>query len=354
KGGELHRLDFAGGQRATSSMTGPVNPTSSDGEAMTLEVEIVRDRTRDVALIRLGDQDVVLAAGEWSDWIPVGFDPGVLGGPVPGMVRLYLRQVRPTVHLFSTPINIDPLDPAMPLSSPERYAADLARATGRYYTQGMPENTKARSSGALNEEEFLSIVDRVMDETEAALDHELSRFTGGLLFVYLSSIDQTSHVFYRSMQPDAPEDEKAYADVIPSLYRRVDAWIPRILEKVPEGTELVIMSDHGFAPYHTKVHLNTFLARRGYLTVLPPEERTPGSLGHIDWSQTQAYAYGLNQLFLNLEGRERHGVVPPSERDVLLRRIEADLLSLRDPRTGATAITRVDRLPEGRFADREP
>jgi predicted AlkP superfamily phosphohydrolase/phosphomutase len=218
----------------------------------------------------------------------------------------------------------------------------------------MPENTKSLSSGALTPAEFLSVVDRVMDETEAALDHELARFPGGLLFVYLSSIDQTSHVFFRSLDPDAPEADRAHADVIPSLYRRVDTWIPRVLEKVSEHTELLIMSDHGFAPYRTKVHLNTFLAQRGYLSVLPESERGRGSLGHIDWSQTQAYAYGLNQLFVNLAGRERHGVVPASEREVLLRRLERDLLGLRDPSSGATAITRVDRLPPGRFADREP
>ena len=31
----------------------------------------------------------------------------------------------------------------MPISHPAGYAGDLARATGRFYTQGMPEDTKA-------------------------------------------------------------------------------------------------------------------------------------------------------------------------------------------------------------------
>ena len=354
QGGIVHRLDFAGGQRASGRLSGPPSPTSSTGAIMEIEVDIVRDQTRDVALIRLGDQDVILAAGEWSEWIPIGFDAGLLGGTIPGMVRLHLRQVRPTVHLYVSPINIDPIDPAMPVSSPERYAADLARAAGRFYTQGMPEDTKALSSGALSPDEFLSMVDGIMGETEAALDHELERFHGGLLFVYLSSLDQTSHVFFRSLDPDAPAADRAHADVIPALYRRVDAWIPRVLERAPEGTALVIMSDHGFAPYRTKVHLNSFLAQRGYLNVLPPDQRQPGSLGHIDWANTQAYAYGLNQVFVNLRGRERHGAVDEAEREVLLRRLEGDLLSLRDPDTGATAITRVDRAEAGRFPERAP
>jgi predicted AlkP superfamily phosphohydrolase/phosphomutase len=270
------------------------------------------------------------------------------------MVRLYLRRVRPTLHLYISPINLDPLSPALPISSPPRYAGDLAREIGRFYTQGMPEDTKALASGALAPAEFLAIVDRVMTETEAALDRELARYRGGLLFVYLSSIDQTSHVFYRSLDPAASPADRADADAIPALYRRVDRWIGEILPRLGDGTELVVMSDHGFAPYLTKVHLNTFLARRGYLAVLPPGRRLPGPLGHIDWSRTQAYALGLNQVFLNQQGREPEGTISPGERDVVLERLTRDLQALRDPDSGETAVTRVLRPPAGRFSARAP
>ena len=353
KGGIAHRIAFRG-DRAPSELTGPPNPTRTSGDAMTVQLEVVRDPDRDVALVRLGDREVLLAAGEWSDWTPIAFDPGALGGEVSGMVRLYLRQVRPTFHLYVSPINLDPLDPEMPLSSPSRYAADLARDIGRFYTQGMPEDTKALSSGALAPREFLDIADRVMGETEAALRRELARFRGGFLFVYLSSIDQTSHVFFRSLDPGAPPEERAFADAIPALYRRVDGWIRLVREGAPPGTTLLVMSDHGFAPYRTKVHLNTFLARQGYLAVHPPRRARPGPLGHIDWSRTQAYAFGLNQVFVNLRGREAHGTVPPGERDLVLGRLERDLLALRDPASGSTAISRVERPPPGRFASRTP
>lgn len=354
KAGIAHRIDFGGGDRATSALDGPPNPTRTSPEAMAVPLEVVRDPERDVALIRLGGRELVLAAGEWSDWTPIAFEPGMLGGAVTGMVRLYLRHARPTFHLYVSPINLDPLDPAMPLSSPPRYASDLARDIGRYYTQGMPEDTKALSSGALSPREFLAISDRVMDETEASLRRELARFRGGFLFVYLSSIDQTSHVFFRSLDPDAPAEERAFADAIPALYRRVDGWIRLVREQAPPGATLVVMSDHGFAPYRTKVHLNTALARRGYLALHPPGQARPGPLGHIDWSRTQAYAFGLNQVFLNLRGREAHGVVAPAEREVVLRRLERDLHALRDPASGSTAITRVARPPPGAFGDRAP
>jgi predicted AlkP superfamily phosphohydrolase/phosphomutase len=352
--GIVHAIDFAGGHTARAELTGPPDPLSSSGAALTLPVEIIRDPEVDAAVIRIGGRDVILVGGEWSEWLPVAFDPGLLAGAIPGMLRLYLKRVHPTFELYVSPINIDPIDPALPIASPPRYAADLARDVGRFYTQGMPEDTKALATGALTADEFLAIVNRVMAETRAVLDRELDRFRGGFLFVYLSSIDQASHVFFRSLDPSAPAADRAHADVIPALYRRVDRWIGEVAARVGPDTRIVVMSDHGFAPYHTKVHLNAFLADRGYLAVAPPDRRTPGPLGHIDWERTQAYAFGLNQVFVNLSGREARGAVPPGERDVVLARLERDLLALRDPGSGQTAVTRLDRPARGAFPGRAP
>ncbi len=63
KGGILHRIDFAGTERARTHLTGPPSPTSSDGEAIAKSQVGRRDRARDLALVRLGGTDLLLAAG---------------------------------------------------------------------------------------------------------------------------------------------------------------------------------------------------------------------------------------------------------------------------------------------------
>ncbi len=352
--GVVHAVDFGDTNKVRSVLEGPPAPSSASAKAMTIPVAVARDGQRDVALVRIGDREAILEAGEWSEWLPVAFDGGVLSGELGGMVRLYLRSVRPHLHLYVSPINIDPVAPAMELSSPASYVEKLAAEVGRFYTQGMPEDTKALSGGALTDDEFLAQADYIWQEEVAFAERELKRYRGGALFLYFSVIDQVSHMFWRALEPDAAPEDARYADVIPGLYERADALVGRILQAAPPGTEVVVMSDHGFNSYRYKVHLNTWLAQNGYLQVLPPDERQPGPLGHIDWANTQAYALGLNQLFLNLKGREQHGVVPLEDKELLLRRLTRELESFRDPSTGGLVITDVTAPADGAFPDRTP
>jgi predicted AlkP superfamily phosphohydrolase/phosphomutase len=145
-----------------------------------------------------------------------------------------------------------------------------------------------------------------------------------------------------------------YAHVIPDAYARADAAIGTVLERAGDDVDVIVLSDHGFAPLRKKVHLNTWLAQRGYLAVRAQEDVEPGPLGHIDWDKTQAYALGLNQLFLNLKGREANGVVAPERRAVVLRRLVRDIESWRDSDTGQLVITRVVEPGREHFPDRAP
>jgi predicted AlkP superfamily phosphohydrolase/phosphomutase len=349
----VHALDFGGGQLARSTLTGPPYDLCEAGRVLELPVEIAIDRRRPVAMLRVGDHQLLIEEKKWSGWVPIVYDTGMFGGGVPGIVRFYLRSLRP-FHLYVSPVNIDPLSPALPISIPASYAAELARELGRFYTKEMKPDTKALSAGVLSEEEFLAQVDLSMREEEAMLDRELARFHGGLLFFYMSATDQLSHVYFRALAPDASEHDRKYAHVIPDVYARADAVLSKLLEFAGNRYDVVVMSDHGFAPYEKKVNLNDWLAERGYLAVHPPKKAEKGPLGHIDWANTQAYALGLNGLFLNLAGREPNGVVPPAEAELVMQRLERDLKEFIDPETKAPVVNRLVRPPVGEFRERAP
>ena len=87
------------------------------------------------------------------------------------------------------------------------------------------------------------------------------------------------------------------------------------MPKVDENTTLLVLSDHGFAPYRHSFNLNTWLLNNGYIT-RKEGVTADGSepFFDVDWSRTRAYGLGLNGLYLNIRGREHEGIVDPARR----------------------------------------
>ena len=99
---------------------------------------------------------------------------------------------------------------------------------------------------------------------------------------------------------------------------------------------------HGEAAacFDRAVHLNTVLLYAGLLALDDPSNTSEEELfPHVDWSRTQAYAMGLNSIYLNRLGRERGGIVSEGEeaRDVIAK-IKKALTEFLDPDTGERVI----------------
>lgn len=336
--GIVHPIDFAGGPVVQSRLDGP-------DDDLYAPLKIALDRENKSVLVEIGAEKVILRPGEWSDWVPADLGESLTGAALHGMVRLHLRDIEP-FHLYVSPINTDPVDSELHIAEPPAWAESMAKQIGRFYTQGMAEDTKALSGGALSDEEFLAQAEIVFDERVDMLRYEMERYQGGLFFFYFGSIDQVGHMYYGSLSEDALPQYKKYDYVVPETYERMDKVVGEVLEWAGDRPVL-LMSDHGFAPYTWHVHLNTWLAQQGYLEVLPQDRVQKGELGHIDWANTQAYALGLNQLFLNTEGREAKGVVTEADRELTLQQLERDLKSWRHAETGRRVVTEVIRPPRG-------
>ncbi len=360
EGGRLRRVEVVD-DTVRAALEGPDNPLRRDSQMLTTPVIAYLDRTAGAARIVIGDEERVLKAGEWSDWIPVSFHLGPMQS-LNGMCRVFLRQVQPDFELYVSPINLDPTSPALTVSSPSGFARDLARATGRFYTQGMPEDTKAYTAGVFDTDEFLRQASMTASENRQQFRYLLDRFRGGLFFHYFGHVDQVSHVMWRTMDPSHPAyvaaRDEPYRGVIEKLYVGLDAIVGEALAKMPADTLLVVMSDHGFTSWRRSFNLNRWLEEEGYLALKNPAQRGDGLLQDIDWNRTRAYALGLNGLYINVKGRERFGIVEPSDRDRLAAEIQAALLQAIDPQLRTRAITAVFR-PQGashplRHPDRTP
>jgi predicted AlkP superfamily phosphohydrolase/phosphomutase len=346
-GGQLIRFETRP-DHLIARIPGPADPFRNDGRRVFADLRVHVDSERPIALIRTPDDEVLLEQGEWSDWIPLEFRMFASLVSVPGMVRLYLKRVHPQTELYVSPVNLDPRRPAQVISSPEDYAPRLAEAVGPFYTQEMPEETKALSAHVLSPDEFLSQSAIVLGERRRLLRFELDRFKrsdgDAFLFFYLSSVDQRHHMMARHSDPAHPahaaQVPTSLRDAMDMTYREVDGIIGDIMAGIGPQTALVVMSDHGFSRFYRQAHLNTWLETNGYLVQSEPERRRDSDwLSSLDWSRTRAFSIGLNSLYINVKGRERDGIVPASQRLDLAREIASRLMEWRDQTTGKPVIT---------------
>ena len=361
--GAAHLVDVVN-NRVTAQLVGPPNtfrrfpvddPPARVGAGeieyenpdLTVDFEVFLDPEAPAAKLIVQDHEFVLNEGEWSDWISIDFEMVPFLVSISTSARFYLQEIRPDFKLYVTPLQIDPANPALPISTPDDWSAEVSAQIGRFYTQELPEDTDAFLDGIFTARDFWDQSQFIYQERRRALDNMLDTFDEGFLFFYFSSVDQGSHMLYHFRDPEHPafEVDDLLATGMRTLYEEMDEALGRVLEEVDERTTLIVMSDHGFAPFYWGVHLNSWLLERGYVTLKDPSRQGQLPLYlNVDWSQTTAYALGLQGLYVNLRGRDMHGVVSPgAEHQQLLDRLETDLLAMVDDRNGQSPVQLVYR-----------
>lgn len=385
--------------KIVASLQGPGNPfhTYPPGEAAheSIALTILVDRQANAAVIDTGLEKVVLQPGQWSHFLQVDFEMLPMGTMnMSGICRFYLRSIEPEVELYASPINLSPESPPTPVSAPDDASAELAASIGRYYTQGMAEDVNSLKKGILTDAEFMQQVDLVFRERKDMLDYALDRYLdddeGGLLFFYFSTVDLACHMMWRHFDASHPahdpeiakQDSSSWShregstwkDTVYDLYLKMDPVLGSIRARLGDDVTLIVMSDHGFAPYRRMFNLNTWLYEEGYLVLNEGMDKELDRNdpdwkkvelwrpGVVDWSKTRAYGIGFNGLYLNLEGREldnpltedvdESGIVPASEAADLLDELKRRLEAIKDPETGLQAILRCDLAADVYTGDR--
>jgi predicted AlkP superfamily phosphohydrolase/phosphomutase len=338
--------------RVMANLIGPDNSFRKRSPAAVEPFSVAVDPLESVAKVTVQGREFVLREGEWSDWIHVEFQLIPFLANVKGMCRFYFKQAHPRFQLYVSPINIDPADPALPISTPSSYSRFLTDEAGEFHTQGIAEDTKALSDGVLDDDEYLRQARTVLAEHRRIFDAEFPKFHQGVFFFYFSSLDLNSHMFWRLMDPKHPEYDATLAaqngSAIEDFYEQMDQVLGEVLPRLDDHTTLLVLSDHGFAPYYRSFNLNTWLLDNGYVKLKNDANRNSSEpLANVDWTQTRAYGLGLNGLYLNWRDRESNGIVEPgAAADSLMAEIRTKLLAVQDPKSKQPVITRVDLASE--------
>jgi predicted AlkP superfamily phosphohydrolase/phosphomutase len=366
--GEIDKLK--GEQGALQTQKNNFDRSSQDNDRVKLPFTMKLDRAQHAIDFTVGGRSAHVAAGGWSEMIPVEF---VLNSEykAEGLVTFHVVQCDDKgVRVLVPPINIDPkgAPPQLPISAPAGFAGEMEDWVGHAYeTLGwacITNPLKDADKTHIPEQSFMDDMQSTEALRESLLMANLARpDEWDVYFQVFSTPDRVGHMLFREFDPDHPlHDEKLASteisdfgrkfplkDAIRQVYMNEDRMLGNVLNLLDAGkfgddALLLIVSDHGFTSFRRQVNLNNVLHELGYLDFkLKPgsdqrytleeleNDGKDGSLGqYVDWTATRAYSMGLGEVFVNLKGREPTGIVLPADYDKTVDAIRADLLKLKD------------------------
>ena len=274
------------------------------------------------------------------------------------------------------------------ITYPPDLLAEIEREVGEYLLY--PDPGQAYSDSGVQ-----AFLDRLYRTTEARLRvmHYLqAREDWDLFMLVFNGTDTVQHAMWKFMDArhplHDPRKSGLFGDAILRYYQYLDGALGEIVAGLDGNTTLMVMSDHGFGPFHKFIHVNNWLRREGWLKIKgSPKAWLKSALfdlgftpmhvynllmrvgmgmfkgrvvrGHgqgllkalfpsfedVDWANTAAYSLGnVGQIHLNVRGREPHGCIEPGHAYEATRdEIVARLRKLRDPDTGEPVVESIYR-----------
>lgn len=158
-------------------------------------------------------------------------------------------------------------------------------------------------------------------------------------------VDRLHHGFWKYHDATHPKHEpnNPFANAIHDYYVWLDTQIGTVLELLDDDTTVIVLSDHGAQKMEGGIAINEWLVNEGYLVL---EEKPQGSVPfekvRVDWSRTRAWGSGgyYSRIFLNVQGREPNGVIPPDEYERVRDELSARITAIPDDQ-GKPLATRV-------------
>jgi predicted AlkP superfamily phosphohydrolase/phosphomutase len=317
-----------------------------------------------------------------------------------GVVGVPLTYPPEEVNGFLVTGLLTPRRSDVTFTHPPELGAELDSAVGGYLLQHEEKYLQDDPLRLIREEE--SILDSLIDAALYLIDSKPWDF----FMLHVLGSDVMQHAFWHFMDPDHPEYDprlgEQYGNPILEFWKRVDRRLAEVLDKLPQETHVMVMSDHGFGRVVKYINFNVWLLQSGfiqlkkdarsrlrylafrlgynYATAFKIGFRTGLlrqiirmgrgkqenlqrqmflSLDDVDWPQSQVYSVGnFGQMYVNLKGREPLGRVSPGrEYEQVLQRLETELRAMRDPDSGQAVIGDIWRgtdLFQGEYAHRAP
>jgi predicted AlkP superfamily phosphohydrolase/phosphomutase len=266
---------------------------------------------------------------------------------------------------------------------PSNILNEITRAVGKYQLRDYPQGHSPDS--------FVEHIESLFDFRRRLTHYMMDSHEWDFFMMVFGELDVVQHAYWQYTDPAfqsiSETQREKYGHVIRDMYIKMDSVLGELFSKLPKGTNILVMSDHGAGPCYKAVFINKWLEERGLLsyidskgknyyylkflknvhhaikTSIPPAglewmKKTFPALrqkvkskivfSDIDWAKTKVWSFGREStnLFINVKEKFPHGIVNTAEYESLRSRLIMELKTLLDPDTGESAVERVYRGEE--------
>ncbi|HYK89364.1 MAG TPA: alkaline phosphatase family protein [Acidobacteriota bacterium] len=143
-------------------------------------------------------------------------------------------------------------------------------------------------------------------------------------------LDRIHHGFWQFHDPLHVQfvPGSRYERVVREYYLYLDQEVGRILDLLDEDTIVMVASDHGAQRLNGGFCINEWLIRENWLVLdRYPDEITAFNKLAVDWEKTRVWSEGgyYARIFLNVKGREPHGVIEKADYETFRDEVKASL-----------------------------
>jgi len=180
-----------------------------------------------------------------------------------------------------------------------------------------------------------------------SMQHMIDNHGVEVIFSHFHGPDLAGHSYMKYLQDRdtsivGKDKVREWAE---NTYKWTDDYIGSFLPYIEEkGWTLLLVSDHSLiCPEHEPNEIadnsgiNVGIMKELGYTVLKKDENG-NEIPEIDWEKTRAVQTRSNSIYVNLKGRDTHGIVDPADKYELEEQIITDLYGYKDKKTGKRVV----------------
>jgi predicted AlkP superfamily phosphohydrolase/phosphomutase len=184
-----------------------------------------------------------------------------------------------------------------------------------------------------------ALIENIYDMTEKHFEviKHLMRTRDWSFFMFVEiGLDRVHHAFWKYFDEThhLHEPGNEFEGVMEEYYVYLDERVGELLELIDDDTVVLVASDHGGKPMRGAFCINSWLEEQRLLKLKKPVRGiTRLADSEVDWEKTVAWGWGgyYARVFLNVKGREEHGVVDPEDFEKVRDEIAEKIRRIRGP-----------------------